>query len=77
MGHGYVRQYATSRKDADSIPDETEPYLPHLTTDKPQTPRNTHATVNRVPVPRPASPRLLLRNAEVNKSHRQLVTMQQ
>jgi hypothetical protein len=38
---------------------------------------NTHATVERVAAPRTASPPLLLRNAEVNTSLRQLVAMQQ
>jgi hypothetical protein len=64
---------------------------PHAWTVKPQKPRNTHATievrvfiarcwvthatVERVATPRP--PRLLLRNAEVNTSLRQLVATQQ
>jgi hypothetical protein len=59
-------------------------YLPKARTVKPQKPRNMHATievrvftarcwVTHTIVERVALPRLLLRNAEVNTSHWQLV----
>jgi hypothetical protein len=57
-------------------------FLPHERTVEPQKPQNTHAAVERVAALRLASscltpPLLLLCNAEVNTSLRQLVTMQQ